>query len=82
MDMATPAHSTVEMMRQLLRIQNVVPEDSIIADHLRQNLSADWQELLKSWEAGYTQHSFFPLDYALGELASLVRSKDSYHSSF
>ena len=66
---------------QLLKIQNVVPENSIIADHLRQNLSADWQEILKSCEAGSTQHPFSPLDYALGELASLARSEGSYHSS-
>ena len=66
---------------QLLKIQNVVPENSIIADHLRQNLSADWQEILKACEAGHTQHSFSPLDHALGELASLARSEGSYHSS-
>ena len=66
---------------QLLKIQNVVPENSIIANHLRQNLSADWQEILKSCEAGYTQHSFSQLDCALGELASLARSEGSYHSS-
>ena len=76
------AHSTVEKMRQLLKIQNVVPENSIIADHLRQNLSADWQEILKSCEADYIQHSFSPLDYALGELASLARSEGLYHSAF
>lgn len=66
---------------QLLKIQKVVPENSIIANHLRRNLSAYWQEILKSCEAGSTQHSFSPLDYALGELASLARSEDLYHSS-
>ena len=66
---------------QLLKIQDVVPENSIIANHLRQNLSADWQKILKSNEAGSTQHSFSQLDYALGELASLAQSEGSYHSS-
>ena len=66
---------------QLLKIQNVVPENSIIANHLRQHLSADWQEVLKSCEAGYNRHSFSPLDCALGGLASLARSEGSYHSS-
>ena len=66
---------------QLLKIQNLVPENSIIADHFQKNLSADWQEILKSCMAGNTQHSFSPLDCALGELASLARSEGSYHSS-
>ena len=66
---------------QLLKMQDVVPENSTIANHLRQDLSADWQEILKSCESGRTHHSFSQLDYALGELASLVRSEGSYHSS-
>ena len=67
--------------RQLLKIQNLVPETSIVADHLQKILSTDWQEILKLCKAGYTQHSFSPLDCALGELASLARSEGSYHSS-
>ena len=66
---------------QLLKIQDLVPENSIIADHLQKTLSADWQGVLKSCEAGYTQHSFSPLDCALGGLASLARNEGSYHSS-
>ena len=66
---------------QLLKTQNLVPENSIIADQLQKILSTDWQEILKSCEAGYTQHSFSPLDCALGELASVARSEGSYHSS-
>ena len=66
---------------QLLKIQNLVPDNSIIADQLQNILSTDWQEILKSCEAGYTQHFFSPLDHALGELASLARNECSYHSS-
>ena len=46
---------------QLLKIQKLVPENSMFADYLQKNLSADWQEILKSCKAGYTQHSFSPL---------------------
>ena len=66
---------------QLLKVQNVLPVNSIIDDTLRQNLSADWQEILKSCQAGNSQHSLSQLDCALGQLASLARSDGSYHSS-
>ena len=77
-DMATPG----SQLRQLLKIQNVAPENSIIVDHLRQNLPADWQEKLNFYETGHTQHSISPLDYDLGELASLAQSEDLCHSPF
>ena len=65
---------------QLLKDKNVVPVNSIIDDTVQQNLSADWQEILNSCQAGDT-HSLSPLYCALGELASLARSDGPYYSS-
>ena len=63
---------------QLLRSQDLLPEDSVIAQHLQRDLSHDWQKILRLCA---NNQKLSPLDHGLGKLASLPWSEYSYHSS-
>lgn len=66
---------------QLIVSPDLVPDNSIIAAHLRQTLSREWLDILKSCETNSGQQPLSTLDRSLGELASLKWSEHSYHSS-
>ena len=65
---------------QLLKYQDLLAEESVIAQNLRLELSHDWQGILRSFADDHAQQPS-SLDGGLGKLASLPWSEHSYHSS-
>ncbi len=57
---------------QLLKFQNLVSKNSVIAGHLRHHLSNDWHASLRSFAADHTRQPLSSLDRGLGRLASLA----------